>query len=654
MGPRRRIFVPARRHKDQGPPTARYALRTRAAGMVVVGLFSLLAVRLWSIQVIHRRRYASAAVALSQRVISESAPRGTIEARGGAPLATDVAVEEVAMSRQSALAHRGALGRLSALLGVRASSLRTELASNQYYAYQAVPLATNPPPAALVEIGEHPRSFAGVKVKTTYERRYPAGNVAAQVIGYVGPINASELKADRRFGYGTDTLVGQSGLEQSYDRQLQGHLGQKTEEVTPAGVAVRTVSVQPPRPGDTLVTHLSARLETQLQSDLANELTALRAGTTSSGAVPAPWAAGVVLNPQDGAVLAMASSPTYNNNDWVPAISQAAYAHLVGELGSPLNNYAVVGAEEPGSTFKLATATAALDDGLISPGFTYHDPGYFTLPTGQVLTDAPGDSGGNFNISSALSYSSDVFFYNLGELFYDQQSRYGPTPIQNTAHAYGLGVPSGIDLPNVDNGQVDSLALRRALHAEAPSVFPPASWYVGDNVELAFGQGETLVTPLEMANAYATFANGGTRYAPEIGAALETPSGKVIRRIAPKVMGHVALPPAVDQALLAGFQGALTSPIGTAYSDFLGFDFAKWNLAGKTGTATITHAGQPVSWFVAFGGPKGQPARYAFCVEIDQAGYGADAAAPVVRQLADYLMAHPLGRLALGSARAAG
>ena len=633
---------------------ARFSLRTRAAGMVVVGLFSLLAVRLWSIQVIHRRRYASAAVALSQRVITESAPRGTIEARGGAPLATDVSVEEVAMSRQSALAHPGTLGRLSALLGVSMSGLRNELASNQYYSYQAVPLATNPPPAALVEIGEHPRAFAGVQVRTTYERRYPAGGVAAQVIGYVGPINASELKADQRYGYGPNAIVGQSGLEQYYDHQLQGHLGQKTEQVTPAGTAVKTVSVRPPRPGDTLVTHLSARLDTQLQADLANELTALRAGTTSSGVVPAPWGAGVVIDPQNGAVLAMASSPTYNNNDWVPAISQATYTHLVSELGSPLNNYAVVGAEEPGSIFKLATATAALDSGLISPGFTYHDPGYFTLPTGQVLTDAPGDSGGNFNISSALSYSSDVFFYNLGELFYQQQARYGPTPIQNAAHAYGMGVPSGIDLPNVDNGQVDSLALRRSLHAAAPSVFAPASWYVGDNVELAFGQGETLVTPLEMANAYATFANGGTRYAPQIGAALETPSGKVIRRIAPKVTGHVSLPPAVDQAMLAGFQGALTSSIGTAYADFQGFNFAKWNLAGKTGTATITHAGQPVSWFVAFGGPKGQPARYAFCVEIDQAGYGADAAAPVVRKLADYLMAHPLHHLALASPHATG
>jgi penicillin-binding protein 2 len=343
----------------------------------------------------------------------------------------------------------------------------------------------------------------------------------------------------------------------------------------------------------------------------------------------------------------MASYPTYNDNDWIPAMSSVTYDTLSHEEGEPFNNYALVGAEAPGSTFKLATATAALDDGLITPDYTYVDPGSFTLPTGQVLDDAPGDTGGDFDLSSAISYSSDVFFYHLGELFYDQSARYGATPIQTVATEYGLGVPSAIDLPNVNDGQVDSLAERTLLHRTEPALYGPPTWYVGDNVEMAFGQGETLVTPLEVANAHATFANGGTRYAPEVAAAIEGPNGALVRRIAPKVIDRVALPASTYQAMLAGFQGAVSSPIGTAYADFRGFDFAKWNLAGKTGTATTANTTEPVSWFVAFGGPKGQPATYAFCVEIDEAGYGADAAAPVVRELADYLMAHPLHPLHL-------
>jgi penicillin-binding protein 2 len=167
---------------------------------------------------------------------------------------------------------------------------------------------------------------------------------------------------------------------------------------------------------------------------------------------------------------------------------------------------------------------------------------------------------------------------------------------------------------------------------------------------MAFGQGETIITPLEQAVAYATFANGGTRYAPEVAAGVVSPTGKVVKRFAPRVTGHVSLPPSVYQPILAGLQGAIsnsdgTNPTGTAYQVFQGFPLNSFPLAGKTGTASVTGE-EPTSWFVAFG-PLPDP-QYVVAVVIDQGGYGADAAAPVVRKVFDYLVNHPVGPLKLG------
>jgi penicillin-binding protein 2 len=297
------------------------------------------------------------------------------------------------------------------------------------------------------------------------------------------------------------------------------------------------------------------------------------------------------------------------------------------------------------------TATAALNTGLITPYTIIDDTGTYPLPGSAPLHDADNVPLGNVNVVTALTRSSDVFFYTLGGRFWEDRDAYGMTPIQNEAHLYGLGVPSGIDLPasEVQDGWVDSPQTRKLLHEQAPKVYAD-TWYLGDNVEMAFGQGETVVTPIQLATAYATFANGGTRYAPELAASVISPAGKVVKRFAPRVLDHVTMSAETRQAILTGLEGVVQNPLGTAYADFVGFNFAKWNLAGKTGTATVTvnDVVQPTSWFVAFGGPRGRAPRYVVCVEINQAGFGASAAAPVVRQIYNYLYAHGIGKTVTG------
>lgn len=328
---------------------------------------------------------------------------------------------------------------------------------------------------------------------------------------------------------------------------------------------------------------------------------------------------------------------------WVGGVSEANYRRLTDPSAyQPLLNRVISGLYAPGSTFKLVTATAALDDGLIQPDTIIDDPGSFTIPgcVGQCsFHNDSKEALGPLDVSRALSASDDVFFYNLGYDFWTRHDLYGAEPIQQMAARYGLGKASGIGLPGEAAGRVDSPSVRQALHRQAPAAFPNTGWYPGDNVELAFGQGGTVVTPLQLANAYATFANGGTRYRPRIAIGATSQAGRAVTKFAPAIAEHVPLPAAVHGPILQGLVGAVQQPGGTATPTFQGFPFGSLPVAGKTGTASATNR-EPAAWFACFAPTSGT--RYAMAVSIDQAGYGAAAAAPVARQTMEYLTAHPI------------
>jgi len=362
----------------------------------------------------------------------------------------------------------------------------------------------------------------------------------------------------------------------------------------------------------------------------------------------------VALDPQTGAVLAMVSDPTYDPTWWQPYMTTAHYALLSSPSANyPLINRAIQGLYTPGSTFKLATATAALNTHLIGPGTYYDDTGSFVIPGCVVgapgcvtYHDNDGEAAGYVNVSGALTASSDDFFYNLGAEFWDDQSRYGKTPIQDAANQLGFGVSTGIDLPGeTDAARVDSPEVVAREHAQDPAAYPDAGWYTGNNVEMAFGQGGTVVTPLEEAVAYSTFANGGTRYAPQIAAGIVDPSGKVVESFKPRVLDHVTYAPGAYGALTTGFEGVVQSPKGTAYDAFTGFPLATFPLAGKTGTASGANGTVPTSWFVGWG-PEPDP-QYLIAVVVEAGGYGATAAAPVARAGFEYIVSHPFSPVEL-------
>ncbi|MCU1489736.1 MAG: penicillin-binding protein 2 [Acidimicrobiaceae bacterium] len=646
------------------PGRPRFALRLSVTAVVVAVAFSVLVVRLWSIQVIRVKDYRSQAIQTTTRQVAVPAPRGEILARGGQVLAgdrpEDVVTLKTTIDASTTPATRVASTEteqnLAALIpGLTVKQIRSQLNNEQYGPYQPVPVAEGINPQQFTTIKENPSAFPGASVVQEYVRNYPAGDLASQMLGYLGPITcpagdtaAQCTTVQQQYsakGYQPTDLIGTTGLEFQYESVLRGKEGVKTVQVDPSGNLIQTTSSTPSTPGNDVVLNLDVGLQQALNNAMVSQVNALRSGSAigATGPVPADWGAAVVMNANTGAVLAIDSYPGYNNNEWVGGISQKNYNALKATPGNPLNDYALEGLQPPGSTFKISTATAALDDGLISTGSYIDDPGYFNQ-YGLSLHDSNGESFGPINVTTALTVSSDVFFYTLGAEFWVDRSRFGQTPIQNVANKYGYGAPSGIDLPGEYPGFVDSPALRTLLHKENPAVYPASStsWYLGDNVELAFGQGTTLVTPLEEAEAYATFANGGTRYAPEMAGAIVGPNDKLVRRIAPKAKAHVTYAPGVYQAMLSGFEGVVQQPHGTAYAAFTGFPFSKWDVAGKTGTAdvSLTSTKQPTAWFVAFGGPKNSSTRYVVAVEIDQAGYGAAASAPVARSIFDYLYAH--------------
>jgi len=648
---------PARSHEPRGPrmrprrsvvdrvmsvsePSApRPVIRLRVLGVAALALFSLMFIRLWYLQVLDKSAYTQTVVANQVRPVEVPAPRGLILDRTDNIMVSDQVTRDITLSRVAAQQHPEVVGQLAALLGIPVAQIQADLANVQYSLYKPVPILENAPLADVLYIGEHASAFPGVSTVADTNRTYPMGQTGVQMLGYVGQISSSQLQAHRSDGYQLGDLYGQSGLEGQYQAELRGHPGVDRVEVDAHGQVVGSLGETPPKSGADLVTNVDAGLQQTLQQALDAEIATFH-GASKGGAA-------VALDPQTGAVLALVSSPTYDPTWWTNGISTTHYDQL--RSSGALNNNAIAGLYTPGSTFKLATATAALQTGLISPGTVINDTGSYTIPGCQtggsgcaVYHDNEGEVGGRINVSQALTVSSDIFFYNLGVNFWDAykaNGRYGPTPIQDAATQLGYGIVTGIDLPGeTDLGRVDSPAVVAREHAQYPKAYPNGGWFTGNNLELAFGQGGTVITPLQQAVAFATFANGGTRYVPQVAAGFVDAHGRVLRTISPKVAGHVDYSPANYQAMLSGFEGVVQNPKGTAAPAFAGFPLSTFPLAGKTGTAT-TNEQQPNSWFVGWG-PLPHP-RYLIAVVVQGGGYGSLAAAPVARQGFDYLVAHP-------------
>jgi penicillin-binding protein 2 len=492
----------------------------------------------------------------------------------------------------------------------------------------------------MVHLLERADEFPSVVAKRVAVRAYPHGSLAAHVIGYVGEVTKEEIDADPG-AYSLGDQIGKAGVERIYEKDLRGRDGELRIEVDAKGKPIRVVDRTAPKQGNDVVLTIDLDVQRTAEEALAQGLESTRGRPFQDDRRPlkADAGAAVVLD-TTGGVEAMASYPSFDLPGLADGISTEEAAVLFGEgSGAPFTNRAIQGQYAPGSTWKLVVADAAVRSGFIPPGFTLNDPGTFTLRgdctgRGCIRRNAGSRAFGRVDMRRALSVSSDVYFYNIGAELWIQRERFGLTPIQDVAAMLGFGADTGVPLPSESGGRLSTPALRERMNEERPDLFPEGRWFTGDNVSLAIGQGELTVTPIQIANAYATYGNGGTRYAPNVALRVQRQDGTVVREITPRVAERVEIPQQARDTIMAGLSGAVQSEEGTAYNAFLGWPHDQIPIAGKTGTAQAPPK-QDTALFAAMA-PAFDP-KYVVAVVMEQSGFGSAAAAPVSRRVFEQL-----------------
>ena len=616
-------------------------LRMGILAIVVISLFSALLARLWYLQVLAAPAFKTEAQLNSVRFVYTEAPRGRILDRNGKVLVGNRVVPTVVVDKTE-LGDKpdDVIRHLSALVHVPENVLEDRIDDPRYSPFKPIPVVDDVPKETLIHIREHQDEYPGVQGVMLTKRFYPNGSLAAHVVGYVGEINDKELAPRKSKGYRAGDSIGKSGVELAYEDELRGQPEVEKLEVDAQGRVLRTLGKQPAVQGHDVRLTIDLDLQKVAEDSLAQSIAAAQAtyDNESGKRFVAPAGSAVVLDPRDGSVLAMASYPTYEPATFIDGISEKTFGELNDPAGHyPLNNRVTQGLYAPASTFKLVTSIAGLETGLITPQYTVNDRGTFTIgdpPT--VLKNAFSEAFGYVNLTAALTVSSDVYFYELGSRFCPGTCR---TSIQETAKELGMGDFTEIELPFEASGRIPDAATKKRLHDSNPDAFPDPEWYTGDNLNLAIGQGDTVVTPLQLVNAYATLANGGTVYAPHVGGSILDVNGNEVRKIEPRVNRKTAIPAAIRDPVVAGFEGAVSNSRGTANPAFAGFPTSTFPIAGKTGTAQVSGK-QDTALFAAFG-PTDDP-RYAVTVVIEEAGFGASAAAPVARRIFDQIVGLPL------------
>lgn len=662
------------RRADAGVPGA----RVWVLAILVLSLMGTLVGRLGQVQIGEQAAYRRAATMVNTRTTVQPAERGRILDRNGVPLVDNTSETVVTVDR-AVLADapdggRGLLRRVAGVLGVAFDRLwaRTYLCGTAGAApapacwggspYVPLPLLVGADARRALSLLERPDEYPGIGVGATPVREFPqqATVNAAQVLGYLARSTPQDIAASH--GSVTDQdLVGRSGLEKQYDAQLRGTPGHTTVAVDPRGVVTGIVSQVAPVPGRDLVTNLDVRVQAVAEAALRRAVAAAR-----TRGHRADSAAAVVLDTATGGVLAAASYPTYDPDVWTGGISARALAGLTAPAaGLPLIDRVTSASYPPASTFKAVSLPAAISAGNALDG-TYDCTSSYRIGN-RTFANYESHAYGRISLTKAIEVSCDTIFYDFAYRSWLAQGGLAATtdahdPFVAMAHAFGLGAPTGIDLPGEWSGRIPGRTWKRETWAQtrtdtcrrASTGYPEVArtdparaaylkglavencqagfeFRAGDAANFAIGQGDIAVTPLQMARAYAAIANGGVLWTPQVARGWRSGSGP-LEPLAPRAQATVRFPAGTLGFLHGALQQVVTG--GTAKGAFAGFPLAQWPVAGKTGTAEAFGA-QDSAWFVSYA-PATKP-RYAVAVVISQAGTGGDAAAPAARQIYDVL-----------------
>jgi penicillin-binding protein 2 len=673
----------------------RSTLRLAVLGVLITSMLVTMVARLFFLQVVSADVYTQKADANQYRYVVTPATRGLILDQLGRPLVANRTALVVSVDRTVIAAQKDngktVLTRLAKALHTTYAALDEKLqicgtkgaprapVCWNGSPYQPIPVAKDITQALALTIMEKRSDYPGVSAGLEAVRDYPApfGVNAAHILGYLGPVSDSELAAQQAAG--TDSanalqrtdLVGRAGLEAEYDKVLRGTPGVKQLEVDLATRVVGTAGETDPTPGDYLVTNIDAKLQAVVEQQLYAAILRGRSQVDKSTGqhYKADSGAAVVMDVTNGHVLAMASWPSYDPSVWVGGISKKEYATLTAPKSNlPLISRALQGQFVPASTFKIVSASAALQNGY-SAGQTYDCPSSLTIG-GRKFSNFEGEAPGPVNLAKGLAVSCDTMWYQVAADLWSADGGLQPSHpkdvIERMAKAYGYGRQTGIDLPSESRGRVGGRAFKTQLNTDlhdawcqrSKTGYPEVAktdpnraaylkaiaanncayggiYQVGDAVNLAIGQGDTVVTPLQVAQAYSALANGGTIYQPQVAKGLVASNGKVVKTFKPVKTGTLPVSPANLAFLRYAFSQVTSQPYGTGYNPFKGFPLAQIPVAAKTGTGQASNGQQSTSWFATFA-PANKP-KYAVVMMVSQGGTGAGTSAPSVRKIYEAL-----------------
>ncbi|MGV9264441.1 penicillin-binding protein 2 [Kitasatospora sp. NPDC003701] len=652
--------------------TRRVTIRLVVLQILVLSLLATLGGRLWYLQIRNASVYTAKATGNHIREVVEPAVRGEILDASGRILAGNETRLVVSVSRTSLLQQKDAgkavLGRLAEVLGmpakdvqekVRLCDAKTPQPCWNGSPYQPIPVTKEATTQQALQIMERREDFPGVTAQPTAVRHYTGveGANMAQVLGYLSPVTDEEVsKTADKAGldrYLPADQIGRAGLESVYDRDLRGTAGITKLEVDNLGRVIGNAGIVEPQTGNNLVTSVDARVQKVVEDNLLQAMNDARKtfDKVTNRNYEADSGAAVVMDVHTGRIVAMASAPTYDPNLWQGGISGKDYQALTSKDSNfPLLNRAIQGQSAPGSTFKVISTTAAVQAGYSLDG-TYPCPKSLTIG-GREFKNFESENFGSITLEKALEVSCDTVFYGLA---YDQWMKDGGIKpkkdtadwFYKTAHQFGLGAKTGIDLPSEVPGRVPDRQWKQSFYDNNKDAWCRQAekggntfsdqiarencvdgyqMRAGDSVNFAIGQGDTLVTPIQMARIYSALANGGTFYRPTVAKAVISPSGELVREIAPhedaKFPGDQKLLSYIDQATA----GVVTG--GTAAWKFTGAGWpqGKIELHAKTGTAEV-EGKQTTSWLTTYSDD------YAVVMTISQGGTGSGGSGDAIRRI---------------------
>ena len=596
--------------------------KIRVFAILVIFVFICLSMRIWYLQILKWQYLTGLSENNRVRMVSLPAYRGTIKDRNGETLVSIRPSFNLYITPEDAGDSGSSLDLLAKKIKFKRGKLKKSIGREKSFKDILIKADISREEVAFIE--ENNMRLPGIKIKAEPLRNYVYKDLMSHTLGYLGEISKSKLKNTNNLFYSQGDFVGKNGLENIFESTLRGKKGHKEVEVDVSGRELKTIRRLPSESGNNLILTLDVKVQAELEKAMTSTPEKIVNGSA------------VVIKVQTGEILAIASKPTFDPNEFAEGITSGSWRKLINDEMHPLQNRSIHSQYPPGSTYKIAVAYAALEEGVIDPETTIYCPGHFKLGRGRYRCWKKSGHGA-VNLHDALVQSCDVYFYTLGH-------RMGIDTLARYAKKFGFGTPAGIGLSREKSGLVPSTQWKLKNRKKA--------WLLGETISASIGQGYNLVTPLQQANMMAAVANGGMLLKPYIVKRIEEPGGTTIKEFFPEIRGQIAGSSENLEVIRKALRDVVNGERGTGKRSRL----KNIIVSGKTGTVQVVrmksneelekedevpYKYRDHAWFVAFA-PYEKP-EIAVAVLVEHGGHGGTTAAPIAKKVfKKYFQLYPL------------